>query len=77
MKLLRDVQLNNYGRVRWVRVKCSIHGRKNLGDVGGAITLEICSLEKFFVYRCKNARDRTLDGIDCEAGETQSTAFTT
>ena len=46
---VRDVQLNNYVRVRGVRVKCGVHGRKNLGAVGSAI-LETCKKGVFCVF---------------------------
>jgi hypothetical protein len=47
---------------------------KNLGAVGGAI-LETCSLENFFVCRCKNTRDRTPVCVGSEAGEAATPVF--
>ena len=48
-------------------IKCGIHGRKNLGAVGGAIL-------ETFECRYKNTRDRTPDIIGGEAGETSTPA---
>jgi hypothetical protein len=77
LKALVDVSgliIISYVGVRGVRVKCGIHGRKNLGAVGGAI-LETCSLQNILVCRRKNTRDRTPDSVGGEAGKAATPAF--
>jgi hypothetical protein len=68
--------LNNYVGNSGVRVRCAIHGRKNLGGVGGD-TLGTCSLQKEHLSRCKKTRERNPDIVGGETREAATPAFAT
>jgi hypothetical protein len=68
--------LNNYVGNSGVRVRCVIHGRKNLGGVGGD-TLGTCFLQKEHLSRCKKTRERNPDIVGGEAREAATLAFAT